>query len=401
MKINVILCHTDLYDLDDVVIYVETIDMASLRKFPRSPFWFGCFTLPDGKRVQRSTKEKTRKAAQAVATEWEKLSKERARARQMHKVIAEVYKAAHKEELPDATPRAYVTGWLARRKGELASSSYSAYSGRSAHFVEWLGAAADRPMAELETKQFVLYRDALAARVSGTTANHGIKLLRVILEDARRDGFMADNPVKDCGMLKKAGTSSRRPFTLDEIRSILAVADDEWRSMIFFGLYTGQRLKDIASLSWANVDLTAEEIQLRTNKTGRVVRIPICTPLMQHIESLPAGDDPRAPLHPRIAANSKGSILSRHFSNLLAEAGLIGKRTHDAAKDGRASKRAASEISFHSLRHTATSLMKNAGISPAVVMDIIGHDSAEMSAHYTHIESKAKREALDSMPDLT
>jgi hypothetical protein len=33
-------------------------------------------------------------------------------------------------------------------------------------------------------------------------------------------------------------------------------------------------------------------------------------------------------------------------------------------------------------------------------MDIIGHDSAEMSAHYTHIESKAKREALDSMPNL-
>lgn len=45
--------------------------------------------------------------------------------------------------------------------------------------------------------------------------------------------------------------------------------------------------------------------------------------------------------------------------------------------------------------------MKNAGVSPAIVVDIIGHDSAEMGTHYTHIESAAKRKALDTMPDLT
>lgn len=45
--------------------------------------------------------------------------------------------------------------------------------------------------------------------------------------------------------------------------------------------------------------------------------------------------------------------------------------------------------------------MKNAGVSPANVMDIIGHDSAEMSTHYTNIESAAKRKALDTIPDLT
>ena len=40
------------------------------------------------------------------------------------------------------------------------------------------------------------------------------------------------------------------------------------------------------------------------------------------------------------------------------------------------------------------------GGSPAVVQDIIGHDSAEMSAHYTHIESGAKRQALAALLDL-
>ncbi len=76
--------------------------MASLRKKDRSPFWFACITLPDGRRVQRSTKELLRKPAQAKADEWERLSTERAKARQSHRVIADIYgfaQAEHGHEL--------------------------------------------------------------------------------------------------------------------------------------------------------------------------------------------------------------------------------------------------------------------------------------------------------------
>ncbi len=379
--------------------------MASLRKFPRSPFWFACFTLPDGRRVQQSTKEKLRKAAQAKADEWETLSKERAKARQAHKVIASIYRAAHKKELPDATTAAFLDGWLQRRKGEIAPASYSTYANRIRDFQTWLADFAKRPLAEIETQHFVSYRDALSERLSAGSCNQGIKILRVAFEDARREGYIAENPAKDCGMLKKGHGGARRPFTIEELKSVLAAADEEWRSMIFFGLYTGQRLGDIARLTWANVDLQAQEIQLRTAKTGRVMRIPISKPLMDHLEGMAAGDDPKQPLHPRAAAlaSVNGSTLSRQFGELLANVGLAAKKTHepsDEERKGRAARRAASEISFHSLRHTATSLMKNAGISPAIVQDIIGHDSAEISAHYTHIESDAKRKALNALPDL-
>jgi hypothetical protein len=45
--------------------------------------------------------------------------------------------------------------------------------------------------------------------------------------------------------------------------------------------------------------------------------------------------------------------------------------------------------------------MKNAGISPAIVQDIIGHDSPAVSSEYTHIEESAKRRAIESLPDVT
>jgi len=44
--------------------------------------------------------------------------------------------------------------------------------------------------------------------------------------------------------------------------------------------------------------------------------------------------------------------------------------------------------------------MKNAGINASVVMDIIGHESEAISAHYTHIDEETKRKAIALLPDI-
>lgn len=381
--------------------------MASLRKYPRSPYWFACFTLPDGRRVQRSTKIEKRKEAQTLADKWEKLSKEKARAKQAHTVIAEIYRSAHGDDLPMSTVRTFFEGWLARRKGEVKPASFIAYNARVKSFLTFLGSSDTQPLGNVSKEIIQRYRDEIASKLTSGTANQAVKILRSIFEDARRDGYISENVAKDVRPLKEASTgASRRPFTIPELKAVLAVADDEWRSMIFFGIYTGQRLADIAQLKWSNLDLVTKELKIITGKTERTVIIPLCGPLMAHILKLPAGDEPNAPIHPRAISHIKeggmASGLSRQFGDLLAAAGLRAVTTHEAKEGGggRGARRPVSEISFHALRHTATSLMKNAGVSAAVVQDIIGHDSAEMSRHYTHIENAAKRSALEFLPNL-
>jgi len=54
----------------------------------------------------------------------------------------------------------------------------------------------------------------------------------------------------------------------------------------------------------------------------------------------------------------------------------------------RNARRARNELSFHCLRHTAVTLLKDAGIPEAVVMELVGHDSAQMSARCTHVRAK-------------
>jgi integrase len=52
------------------------------------------------------------------------------------------------------------------------------------------------------------------------------------------------------------------------------------------------------------------------------------------------------------------------------------------------------------LRHTAVTLLKEAGVPSAVVMELVGHDSEQISEHYTHVGYEALRKAAETLPDV-
>ena len=112
-----------------------------------------------------------------------------------------------------------------------------------------------------------------------------------------------------------------------------------------------------------------------------------------------------APVFPKAAAIAAVRVgtLSNQFADILSSVGLVAERDHQKAEDGkgRDSERKASKLSFHCLRHTATSLLKNAGVSDVVAREIIGHDSPEISRVYTHIEKPALVDAMQKLPDVT
>jgi integrase len=122
----------------------------------------------------------------------------------------------------------------------------------------------------------------------------------MIFRAARRDAVVSDDPAEFVDTIRKGKSGVRRPFTIPELKS--SVADDEWRSMVLFGLYTGQRLSDVAVLTWQNIDLRRGEIRLVSRKTGRTLILPVTASLRTHIEALPSNDDPAGLLHPRAYA---------------------------------------------------------------------------------------------------
>jgi integrase len=111
-------------------------------------------------------------------------------------------------------------------------------------------------------------------------------------------------------------------------------------------------------------------------------------------------------VHPRafviIERQGRTGMLSRQFGELLAEAGLREKRTHqaDPARAGRGGSRKPSRLSFHSLRRTATTLLHEAGFPPAVAQAFIGHDSAATHEIYVAVGQEMMARAANVFPNL-
>ncbi len=380
--------------------------MAYLRRVPKSQYWIAGFNLPDGRRTQRSTKMTDRKSAMKLALQWEEAAAKRITEAQARRVLSDIHEQIHGTRLASPCVADFVQQWLGRKGGETKAVTLTAYRHAADEFVKFLGDRATQPIHYVTPAQIIAWRDHAATKATPRTANNKLKIVRTVFKSAWRDGLIADDPAAKVATLKSS-ESKRRPFTLSELKTILQVASLEWRGMILAGFYTGQRLKDIGSLTWANVDVERNEIRLATSKTGRRQVIPIAKPLRVFLSELPAGNDPQAPIFPAaypLAIRSGGSAaLSQQFHEVLVDAGLAVARPPKWISQGigRDSARELSQISFHSLRHTTTSLLKAVGASEAVARDIIGHDSATISNHYTHVDEGAKRKALAKLPDLT
>jgi integrase len=391
--------------------------MPSIHKQPGRPYWFCAFSIwnPDtltSRRVFRSTKTRDKRQALEICRAWHKaalkarngkLSVDAAR-EVIAQGVSDVFTAANVESLPSASIKSWCETWLQAKAIEVGESTATRYKPIIERFAEFLGEARNkRDVSTLHASEIARFRDHEAKERSRATANLSLKVLRVCLGEAVRQGLVASNPAARVKLLKSTKESKRRAFTLSEIKRILKACgdDQEWRGLVLFGLYLGQRLGDLAKLTWRAVNLETGEIAFTTRKTERRIVLPLVQPLADYLASLAVSDNPNAFIFPRAATAKRTASLSNRFREILADAGLVEPRTHQAMGKGRSRAREASEISFHSLRHSAVTMLKAAGVSDFIAREIVGHESAAVSRQYTHLTTNDKRAAMQRLPDVT
>ena len=381
--------------------------MSFLTKRNRSPYWWAGWIGPDGRKIYRSTKCEKREDAMLVLSAWQGATN-KARAGmltedQVRRVAADLFLRATGETVERSSVREYLEGWAKRKELEIADASAGEYRRIAEGFVASMGARADKDLSIVTAKHVLAWRDGEAGRIAASTANKSLKILRGAWSQAVKQGLVTTNPFKAVDTIKEQKTfeTTRRAFTLDEMRRILAVAGGEWRGIILFGLYTGQRLSDITGLCWNQIDVEEGVVRFVTAKTGAVLDIPLAGPLVDWIGAAKTPKNPNAPLFPT-AKDCTVSMNSKAFAKILVAAGLRKELpNHKGTGKGRNATREASEVTFHCLRHTATSLLKNAGVSDVVARAIIGHQTEAVSRVYTHIEAKTMRRAIDALEDVT
>ena len=377
--------------------------MASIHKDPRgkSPYWYCAFTLPDGRRTLRSTKLVKRKQALGVCLQWEKVAEQgrdgNLTEAQSRKVLNTILENTGQAPMQSETIKEYLTNWLNGK--ELANKARTAERYRIVvdRFLASLGTKARHPLGSLTVRDLEGFRNqSMAEGKAPNTVGMEIKILRIVLNIARRQGRITTNPAEAVD-LPRVVSHTREVFTPDQVRLLLAAADGEWQTAILCGYYLGARLGDVINLTWENVDLTGNVITYEQSKTGKTVTAPLHPDLKAHLFRL-AGDNPRAALCPNLRRRSVGGRtgLSQTFTLIMRDAGIDQHTVKGKGKQGRAF----SKLSFHSLRHTFTSALANAGIPAEVRQKLTGHADAAMHQKYTHLELEPLQAAIATLPSL-
>lgn len=382
--------------------------MASIFRKKRSKYWYGHYPVGNGKWVYRSTKMTDKQKALALVLRYENMATGGVTSLQAQRQIAEIFANVNSgEKLPLSSIGAFLDKWVQRKKAEVSPSTLDSYLTEFEMFKRFMGPRASLDMKLLTRDDLARYRQDRMDRTSPQTARLAIKRLNVALNDAYREGLILSKIGDGLTNVKRDPNAvETRAFTEEELQKLKEAIDDpEWLGMFLFGLNTGQRLKDVAKAEWDKVDWKTGVISLFIHKLNRWQRKHLTEPLMEHLKGMRKTAQGNA-IFPRaydfVVRKDRSNVLSNQFKVFLVKAGILEKAeiSHKSKGIGRSVRRNRSGVGFHSFRHGLTSYLKLAGVPHAVAQEIVGHDSKQVSQHYTHVGDEEIRKALKSFPDL-
>lgn len=232
-------------------------------------------------------------------------------------------------------------------------------------------------------------------RVSSGTVRNYRNSLSVAFGEAVKNELLSKNVFSGVEIPKCDDVNEKDAFTLEQIKLMLDNFPEDWADMVRVCLYTGgQRLGDIATLKWEQIDLDTEYIRMTTQKTKRAMGKPIIEPLkkvfVRRIACRVSGYVFPVQASRFFQAGGKSNKLSIEFGNLLKKIGLRDMNSNKAKGD----RRVVNSLSFHSLRATAVTVLRNAGVPADLCRHIVGHDSEEIERIYFRPADSTVAEAM-------
>lgn len=189
-----------------------------------------------------------------------------------------------------------------------------------------------------------------------------------------RRGLVKENPWHYARPRKDATEEkSGRAFTLEEVRAILRKSEHyTWmKPAVMVALYTGLRKGDVFALRWEDVDMDHDVIHITPHKTERHgirLSLPLHPTLKAYLQTLP-----------RTAQTIVGYVPKAHTIEWKeAVRTAIGEDTSGAL------------MTFHNLRHTYATWVREAGADKGEVMKLCGHTNIDTSNKYDHADGRLR-----------
>lgn len=227
--------------------------------------------------------------------------------------------------------------------------------------------------------------------ISNKTANNVLTLMRQIFSVAVEESIVQTNVASAVKPLSTSADSKRVvAFTQEEVKALFSAP---WKSNVAeagckLAAFTGMRAGEIRAL-WQD-QLHGEFIEVnasynnhddgrKSTKSGYSRLVPITDEISCLIQEINSGGLYVFSLNgERPLANS---YFEKHLKKRMEECGIV-------PKEG-------TRLCFHSFRHFMNSRLLAAGISGEKIRAVIGHEDAEMTEHYAHLEVEDLRQVRE------
>jgi integrase len=179
-------------------------------------------------------------------------------------------------------------------------------------------------------------------------------------------------------------------LTHEQLRALLADASYHVRLAVAIGALAPKlRLENILSLRWSkHVDAEVRWITRAEHKTARITRRPLVVPIGDQLREILL--DARARGHSRtdFVVTYRGRPIRSIRDGLRLAAARAGLTYGRGLDNG---------LTFHTLRHTAATLLAELGLQESVRKEVMGHRDITTTQRYTHIRPLPQRQAIEAL----
>ncbi|MGR3219492.1 MAG: tyrosine-type recombinase/integrase [Candidatus Anammoxibacter sp.] len=233
------------------------------------------------------------------------------------------------------------------------------------------------PLRAFTTRLIEEYQSKRLEYNKPATVNRMLAVLKHMFVKAVDWNMVEEDVLKRIKKVKLLPENNKRLRFLskEECQELISFCCQHLKPIVITALNTGMRRSEILNLKWSQVDLKHGFVLLEDTKNGEPRQIPINTTLRESFLSLTRHIDDSYVFRDQ-KTNKPYQSVKKSFATACKRAKIQSFR-------------------FHDMRHTFASQLVMAGVSLAVVKELLGHKTLTMTLRYSHLAPGQKVNAVN------
>lgn len=231
-----------------------------------------------------------------------------------------------------------------------------------------------RAVKDIKPSELAIWQNRLSDKLAPKTVKTIRTIFNTILEDALRDDVIVKNPFTHIKSPVLVDIREKKPFSVEEIFTILEHVDEKMRAFFALGFFTGMRTGEIIGLKWEDVDFEENIIKVRRSRRQGVETLPktvnsirdveIIDPLLPYLKAHKEQSKPKQTYifetYKGEPFNTTDKISVWYWKPLLESLGIPYRN-------------------LYQMRHTFASMMISNGEDILWVSNMLGHKDSSMT----------------------